>query len=175
MVRRMSYDRDESEEPVNLDDMFLKTFHGMFEPAARRANPPPIHWITDAEDSGSDYCQDCAEKIVKTYKREFPDAFVDGGWDAERDSDTPANCCSCGKLLGYTLTKEGILDELHHWTSIGDRQMLDDDCCYEIYQLIDTVMARGKPSEKAECKAVAQKFITLIPQAPETDEVPADL
>lgn len=164
MVRPMSYDSDETID-LNVDDMYLRTFLGMFAPAAERANPPPVYWINEGGDSGSDYCEDCAEKIVKQYKREYPSATVDGGWDARRSADTPANCCSCGKLLGYSLTKEGIGDELYHWSSVGQRDMLDEDCCYEIHELIETVIAMGSPSEKAECRKIAQQFITLIPQA----------
>lgn len=168
---------DEDEHPIasDLDNVFLKTFLDMFAPAAERADPPPVHWVTDADDCASDYCLDCAEKAVKRSKREFPDAFVDGGWDGKRTSDTAACCCDCGKLLGYSLTKEGLEDELSHWTGVEPREDFNDDCCYEIHEMIDTAITCGNARHKAECRKIVQGLIAFIPQAPETDEVPAHL
>jgi hypothetical protein len=89
----------------------------LFGPLARSAGARPICWIAGANDPGEDYCETCARWRVRRLRRDgsYPDAEVDGGWDPARDTEGPAFCHGCSRLLGYSLKPIGVAEELDRW------------------------------------------------------------
>lgn len=99
---------------------------------ARGAEVPYPHWLGgDGADQGPSYCRECAEKAVAAGKADF----VDGGWHQE--NDCCCHCEDCGRLLDYTLTKHGVMEELGHFRACRLRGKLDADTAYHLARILE--------------------------------------
>jgi len=91
-------------------------------------DPPYPHWLRGkGSDSGLSYCRSCAvaaQAIQKSINRnaakrrgvERAGCCLDGGWSQEED--TCCQCETCGCVLDYDLTDEGVEEELAHYSDV---------------------------------------------------------
>lgn len=109
--------RSDPASPSDADRKRLTALMRLFGPLARSAGARPICWIAGANDPGKDYCDTCARWNVRRLRRagKYPNAEVDGGWDPARDTEGPAFCAGCSRLLGYSLKPQGVRVELDWW------------------------------------------------------------
>jgi len=142
------------------------------QPLASKAVTKDGHWISLPDgssyttDNGSDYCRDCAEKIVRRLRRKDPkradEYVIDGGWTCERD--TPPHCADCGAKLECILLFYGGISELDHFRrnppisgnvdhAYEIREMLS---AFEFTKAADAHLAR-------EAIAIAKKLIESTP------------
>lgn len=140
----------------------------MFGPAARRADPWPIHWVGGG-DAGPDWCFQCCKAVAKRGRRtrEYPGAIVDGGWDDARESDGPAYCSGCGRLLGYSLTSYGLADEIDHWREDPGIEQLTLVQAYEVEALLEAALGGGSDGQIADAIAIGERMAKLLPESAE--------
>jgi len=75
------------------------------------AELPPVCWVTGSRqfDEGDDLCPTCADAIA-----DEEGCLSDGGWDAARESDSPATCTKCGRPLACTV--DGVeINTMDQW------------------------------------------------------------
>lgn len=90
-----------------------------------------IYWVhlpkgeIDGINEAQDRCRKCCDAAVEKLKSKYPelDVSADGGWDAGREVEWPAQCEDCGApLAGYLL--ETWMDDPEEWTD-------EDRCLYD--------------------------------------------
>jgi hypothetical protein len=122
--------------------------------------PPDAYWL---EDTGSgewlncaEYCLPCAKKVQGRRKT----LYLSGGagWI---ESESCVHCAKCGKLLGYTLLKHGVLSELQHFTANPPAAPLRKEEAYHIARVLDCAWDE---EDVAEATALAQYALELILQ-----------
>lgn len=111
----------------------------------RELSPEEPYWLM--EEQCKDYCLDCikAKKADFDFHADYGD-FFDGGFECE--SDSSCQCADCGKLLNYTLTDDGVDNEIEVWDD-GGFDWDNRAACFVIARI-----AYGAFSSKQKCKAL---------------------
>lgn len=156
---------------VALDRLFdlIKILH----PLAEKADARPICWITAGDDAGVDYCPDCARwkaKHLRRHHREYRDAVRDGGWDPKRESDTSSFCEGCGHLLGYSLTRYGLAEELEHYGDGSDwAEPVTPVDAYAVSAVLYAAQACQDPELLNAAVAIGEQAVACLSDAPSTE------
>lgn len=104
---------------------------------ARQISPPNACWI-GPDDTGEDFCPECAEKRVAGTKN-----FVDGGWSCQSESDGCRHCADCGQLLTYSLSKCGLEEEVEHFAMCGVPAHPSPETAYHLVAIEDAFACYG--------------------------------
>lgn len=96
-------------------------------------NPEPEYWL-DFEDGGdgNGHCLRCIKKLDAGRNK-----YTGSGGSTEEDGCL--HCGTCGKILDYTLTDHGALEELAHFMTVKFRRNkpLDRNTAYHLARLIE--------------------------------------
>lgn len=117
-------------------------------------DPEPGYWLD--EGVGETYCRRCIEKLAKG--REF------SGYGGAAEQDSCLHCHKCGKILDYTLTDHGALEELNHFKGVKFRagKSLDRETAFHLARLI---WAKDNDMEVVRIAARAIRCMKRIPIA----------
>lgn len=148
--------------PVSMD---LDALLDLFGPVADQADPWPLHWIGNGGDQGDNYCRPCCKALAKHLRRtgKMPEADVDGGWDHRREADGPCYCHGCNRLLGYSLTRCGLDDEIGHWREDDGEDLLTPVQAYEIEAILRAAQEIGDAQDIADAIAIGMRLAPLLP------------
>lgn len=137
----------------------------MFGPVARKADPWPLHWIGNGGDEGSDYCRPCAKAVAKHLRRarKVPEADVDGGWDDRREAEGPSFCRGCCRLLGYSLNRHGLAEEIGYWLDDAELEPVSPVHAYQIEAVLDAARDIGTEQDIADAIAIGERMAPLLP------------
>lgn len=89
-----------------------------------KADVQQPYWMMD--DGGTTYCEDCVKLQFDAFEPcEYGEQY-DGGFSGEEDGSNV--CDTCGQLLEYTLTSEGVNSELEHFEEFPFNRDSVDEC-----------------------------------------------
>ena len=116
-------------------------------PIARQAALQPVCWVGGGNDCGEDYCPKCVKIAVAELKVKLQcDApFSDGGWVLKQHSDYTLSCERCGCDLGYSLSNEGLEQELDHWLENMPSPPLIPIDAYNIEAILEAALYHPDP------------------------------
>lgn len=145
----------------------LRALIALFDPIAHQAKARPICWISDGNDAGTDYCPDCARwkaKHIRRHNKACREAVADGGWDTYRESDQTAFCGGCGHLLGYSLSRYALRDEIEYWDDDAWVEALTPIHAYQIRAVLYAAWVFRDFIGTAV--AIGERAVSLLPPLP---------
>jgi hypothetical protein len=124
-----------------------------------KLDPGSGYWLLD--DETQTYCHACVIKVAAGR------AFTGYGCAAEQDGCL--HCDKCGKLLDYTLTDHGAIEELNHFKTVrfNRNKPLDRQTAYHLARLI---AAKDSDPEVIRIAAMAIRCMRRVPAFPSTEQ-----
>ncbi len=153
----------------------LNAIRAKVAPIARDFDAPPVHWISGA-DEGFDYCFECAEIEVEKLKAkdDTGEYCIDGGWDGCREADGSTTCNRCHRILGYSLTRYGLLAEVGHFIETIIECPLQPCSAYEIDAILDAAEYCDDPEVIEDALKIGSEALHSIDQSEQFERLALD-
>lgn len=144
----------------------LSLIESKLRPLVATLRPEPMHWVCGGgADPGLDFCKDCAERYaaaIKATSKEPDDVTVDGGWDIRRECDGHAACTTCGRTLGYSLTKYGFGSELEAFEACDFTAPLSNETGYAVDAICHAALFVDNPDDVRLAIKIGRAAVSVI-------------